>query len=95
MPLHRIDQAVRSRSLCVDLSMTLDQKIERMGAIIKSDEFLPEYSITSKHDALTFIGEMKSVASEVSLRTLISVTKVAQRGGEWKRLAEYVLTAAN
>ena len=95
MPLHRIDQAVRSRSLCVDLSMTLDQKIERMGAIIKSDEFLPDYSATAKQAALAFIGEMKTVASEISLRTLISVTKVAQRGGEWKRLAEYVLTAAN
>ena len=30
----KIDQAVRSRSLCVDLSMTEDQKLERMETII-------------------------------------------------------------
>jgi hypothetical protein len=95
LPLHKVDQAVRSRSLCVDLSMTLDQKIERMGAIIKSDEFLPEFDYTVKQSALRFVDKMKHDASEISLRSLISVTKVAARGGNWERLAEYVLTAAN
>lgn len=95
LPLHKVDQAVRSRSLCVDLSMTLDQKIERMSVIIKSDEFLPEFDYTVKSDALHFVDKMKHDASEISLRSLISVTKVAARGGNWQRLAEYVLTAAN
>ena len=95
LPLHKVDQAVRSRSLCVDLSMTLDQKIERMGAIIKSDEFLPEFDFSTKAEALKFVDKMKHDASEISLRSLISVTKVAARGGNWQRLAEYVLTAAN
>lgn len=95
LQLHKVDQAVRSRSLCVDLSMTLDQKIERMGAIIKSDEFLPEFDYTTKVEALRFVDKMKNEAAEISLRSLISVTKVAARGGNWQRLAEYVLTAAN
>ncbi len=29
---------------------------------------------------------------ELSLRTLISITKVAARGGQWQRRAEYLLT---
>lgn len=94
LPLFKIDQAIRSRSLCVDLSMNLSQKIERMSAIIRTDEFLPEYDLSIKRQALDFIDEMKDVAKELSLRTLISVTKVAGRGSNWKRLAEYVLTAA-
>jgi hypothetical protein len=50
--------------------------------------------MTVKQDALEFLCEMKDEARELSLRTLISVTKVAGRGGEnWKRRAEYLLTA--
>lgn len=94
MPIFKVDQAIRSRAICVDLSMNATQKIERMGAIIKTEEFLPEYSDSVKEAALKFLSEMKDEAKELSLRTLISVTKVAGRGGEnWKRRAEYLLTA--
>ena len=37
----KIDQAIRSRSMMIDLSMTHDQKIDRMEFIAASDEFLP------------------------------------------------------
>lgn len=94
MPIFKVDQAIRSRAICVDLSMNATQKIERMGAIIKTEEFLPEYSDNVKQAALAFLSEMKDEAKELSLRTLISVTKVAGRGGDnWKRRAEYLLTA--
>lgn len=89
----KVDQAVRSRAICVDLTMNTDQKIERMGAIIKSDSFMPEYEMSVKEAALEFLAEMKDEAKEISFRTLISVTKVANRGDNWKRAAEYLLTA--
>lgn len=93
LPIFKIDQAIRSRAICVDLSMTTEQKIERMGHIIKSDEFLPEYELTVKEAALKFLDKMQNEAKELSLRTLISVTKVAGRGKDWERRAEYLLTA--
>lgn len=95
LPMYKVDQAVRSRSICVDLSMNAAQKIERMGEIIKSDQFMPEYEMKHKKQALEFLGEMKDVARELSFRTLISVTKVVQEGGDWKRPAEYLLTSSN
>lgn len=93
LPLFKIDQAVRSRSICVDLSMNSSQKIERMQVIIESEEFLPEFNIKDKRAALAFLDEMKDIANEISFRTLIQVTKVAGRGGDWKRKAEYLLTS--
>lgn len=93
LPIFKVDQAIRSRAICVDLSMNTAQKIERMTAIIKTEEFLPEYDDEVKESALRFLDEMKDHAKELSLRTLISVTKVAGRGGDWKRRAEYLLTA--
>jgi hypothetical protein len=93
MDQDRIDQAIRSRSMMIDLSMTLDQKIDRMEFIAASDEFLPEYDATIKADALGLIRKIKSECKEISLRTLIAVSKVRASNKDWKDLATYMLTA--
>jgi hypothetical protein len=93
LPIFKIDQAIRSRAICVDLSMTTEQKIERMGHILESEDFMPDYELTVKKSALAFLSKMQDEAKEISLRTLIAVTKVANRGDSWERRAEYLLTA--
>jgi len=93
MSQDKIDQAIRSRSMMIDLSMTLDQKIDRMEHIALSDEFMPEYTKAQKQDALGLIRDIKDEAKEISLRTLISVTKIRASNDDWKDLATYMLTA--
>jgi len=93
MDQDKIDQAIRSRSMMIDLSMTLDQKIDRMEYIANSAEFLPEYDAVAKKDALALIREVGADAKEISLRTLISVTKIRASNKEWRDLATYMLTA--
>jgi hypothetical protein len=93
MDQDKIDQAIRSRSMMIDLSMTLDQKIDRMEYIANSAEFLPEFDAAAKKDALALIRELGSEAKEISLRTLISVTKIRASNKDWKDLATYMLTA--
>jgi hypothetical protein len=96
LPHYKIDQAVRSRSITVDLSMNADQKLQRMETIIESPKFLPGYEMKAKKLALDFLKEMKDVAHEMNFRTLIQVTKFADEGDKnWKRRAEYCLTNAN
>ncbi len=92
MDLDRIDQAVRSRAMCVDVSMTQSQKLERMEVIMKDPEFLPEYNIEYKAEALLFIDGIKDKVQNLSLRSLISAVKICAQGGDWKSLAKYVLT---
>lgn len=88
----KISQAIRSRAMNVDLSMTIDQKIERMETIMHSDEFMPYVSIEYKMDSLNVIKENKEAASEISLRTLINVTKIRNSGNDnWKALAKYMM----
>ena len=90
-----LDQAVRTRALCVDLTMTENQKIERMNTIIHEVDFLPEYSIQFKKDALDFISTMVKQIKNLSLRSLVSVVKIRAEGNDWKNLAKYVLTAGS
>jgi hypothetical protein len=95
MTQDKIDQAIRSRSMMIDLTMTLDQKIDRMEFIAGSAEFLPEYDAKIKTDALALIREIKDDCKEISLRTLIAVAKIRASNDTktWKDLATYILTA--
>ena len=92
MDMDRIDQAVRSRAMCVDLSMSQSQKLERMEVIMKDPEFLPEYNFEYKAEALFFIDSLKDKIQNLSLRSLIAAIKIRAQGGDWKSLAKYVLT---
>ena len=92
MSTDKISQAIRSRSMNVDLSMTTDQKLERMETIMYADEFMPEVAKSLKKDAFETIKEYKSVAKEISLRTLINVTKIRASGNKnWDALAKYMM----
>ena len=92
MDLDRVDQAVKSRALCVDLTMTQEQKVERMEVLVESEDFLSDFEVTVKRDAIAFIRDNMDNVANLSLRTLIATTKIAAEGGDWKQLAKYVLT---
>lgn len=89
---NKIDQAIRSRSMLIDLSMTQDQKLDRMEHLITCSDFMPEYSVAIKKDAIALIRQLKDTAREISLRTLITVSKIrATAGDDWAELAEYTM----
>lgn len=88
----QIDQAIITRSMAVDLSMTKMQKIERMRHLLSTGEFMPEFGKAEKQDAMDLIESVKDNVKELSLRTLIQVTKIRKSAGKnWKDLAEYTV----
>lgn len=88
----KIDQAIRSRSMNVDLSMTTDQKIERMETLVSTPSFQPDMAVGVKRDALDLIKDKRNQAREISLRTLLMVAKIRNSGkSDWKSLATYML----
>jgi hypothetical protein len=85
----KIDSAILSRSLTVDLTMTPSEKIDRMRFIL--GKILPDYSIEVKEDSLNFLDEMKDSAN-LNLRTLIMVSKIRNNFPDtWKNLATYMI----
>lgn len=86
-----IDTAILSRSLTVDLTMSGDEKIERMSHIIQN--ILPEVSIDIKLDALSFLADNKD-HKNVNMRTLIMITKMRQCNPTgWRQMANYMLNS--
>jgi hypothetical protein len=88
-----LDQAIVTRSLAVDLNMTTEQKIERMKHLLTQKDFMPEYDLVSKNDAMKLISRLADSVKEMSLRTLIQVTKIRKSNpnGKWSELAEYAI----
>lgn len=92
-PSNAIDQAIISRSLAVDLSMTMQQKVDRMRWLLTQDDFMPEFELEYKIDAIDLIESLVDSVQELSLRSLIQVTKIRKANTpRWRDLAEYVLT---
>lgn len=84
-----MDDALLSRSLTVDLSMTPDDKIQRIASILSS--IMPEYSIEAKTDALNFLSEFKDQVN-LNIRMFIMVTKMRVSFPEnWKDMARYMI----
>jgi len=85
----KIDEAILTRSLTVDLTMTPDDKVARMEAILES--VLPEIGIRAKQDALRFLESVKDDVS-INMRMLIMVSKMrVQFPDTWRDLATYMV----
>jgi hypothetical protein len=86
-----IDQAVLSRSLTVDLSMTPSEKIQRMKFILPN--ILPDYDIKVKEEALNFL-DLNKDKCELNMRTLIMISKIrCCYPDTWKNLASYMINS--
>jgi hypothetical protein len=89
----QLDLALKTRAYVVDLAMTRAQKLERMGVLAESDEFMPEMDRGHLRDSLQLIESVGDRAQEISLRSLQAVARIRAGGGrDWRNLAEYVLT---
>jgi UTP:GlnB (protein PII) uridylyltransferase len=72
--------------------MTTKQKVERMRHLLSTGEFMPEFDKIVKNDAMDLIEKHQDTVKELSLRTLIQVTKIRQSAGKnWSDLAEYAI----
>ena len=93
LPSTAMDQAIITRSLAVDLTMTISQKVDRMRYLLSQSDFMPEFEKAYKSDAMDLIDTLQDDVKELSLRTLIQVVKIRKSAGaNWKNLAEYAIT---
>lgn len=97
MPMYKIPQAIISRAMPADVSMTRVEIIERMTSIVKAGDFMAGFEMAHKLEALDFIAanSTRPEVKEINLRTLINVTKArTAKPDHWKRLALYAMINA-
>lgn len=93
MDISRIDPAIRSRAFVTDISLTNDQMIQRMRALLKDIE--PKAPLSQKQEALdALIAAYERYSGvELNFRSLIKSIRIRQAGfGNWKQMiAEQVI----
>ena len=91
--LKKFSQPLRSRAYAVDLSMTFEDKLERMETIL--EDIAPDYDMSSKRDALDFIIRKGRDMADLNFRTLEKTIAIrAGAGANWEKLAEYTAVEA-
>ena len=92
MSMKKIDGAVKTRAFKVDVSMTVDQRIEWMQDRLEKIEPI-HVDIEIKQEALDLMKELKNVAQEVNFRALQRVITIRNSPvKDWKKLATFSLT---
>jgi len=88
-----LDQAIITRSLAVDLTMTAKQKVERMRFLLTQPDFMEDFVMVHKTEAMDLVDNLCDNIKELSLRTLMQVIKIRKSNpnGKWKDLAEYAI----
>lgn len=96
MPQDKVDQALRSRSFTVDLSMSVDDKIERMRNISRKVE--PRMKQEDKDAVMDFIEAHKYQCADLNMRTLLKGLKIFKAYPdveEWQGMLQFTLINDN
>lgn len=72
-----VEQAILSRAMCIDLTLSQEDTIKRMEFIVEtSKDFMPTFNIELKRKALEIIKINLADIGELSLRSLEKVLKI-------------------
>lgn len=81
-PIHELDEAVKSRTMCVSLDMSRDEVTEHMANILPNIE--QNVDLDVKQDVLQYLSTVAHEFSDYNLRTLIKAIRIRTRYDEPK-----------
>lgn len=90
LPLVKFPQSLLSRSMKVDLTLSLEEKVERIAHVFGE----VDADRDDKTEALVFIRKNASKFTDLNVRSAINVLKLKRDIGEgWERIALYTVMA--
>ena len=98
LDMARIPEPIVSRSISIDLTMNMEEKIERMGALLPNLE--TSVSISAKEEVLVLLKEHRTEIKNLNLRTLLKAIRIRKAyenqvdsNGEaiWRELALFAV----
>lgn len=89
-----LDEALRTRAFKVDLSMTKQERLDRMAAVLT--DVMPDVDMDPKREALDFLSTHRDVTDDINFRTLMNLITVRVGSKrDWKALAKFALLQGN
>lgn len=92
LSLTDLDQAILSRCLYVDVSMTAQEKVNRIKTL--SSAIRTDMTQKAKDEAIEVIEKNADSIGDLNIRTFLKVCEIRHKNNaNWRDLAEYVITA--
>jgi len=90
LPIEKFPQAVLSRAMLADLTLNLEEKLERIGQVFKSDT---AYDKADKDAVIAFLTKNQSKVKDLNIRSAYNAMKMKiALGDNWERMALYSAT---
>lgn len=89
MPSEDLDGPLLSRSTCIDISMTVPEKITRMRQIGSSTKFMPNVNKQVVRECMDYVESLQDQVSELNMRTLIKAVELSRSVANWKDVFEF------
>jgi len=87
MPIDKFPEALISRSFCVDVTLTLEEKLDRICAILDTIDD------DNKDAVMCFLYDYAHTFKELSVRSALNTLKLCRDiGNGWEKLALYTMT---
>lgn len=83
-----VDDAVRSRAYCINISVTTDQMIDLMERVMPRIE--TDMPREDKEEVLSYLKSSAGELPEVNLRTLIKSLRLKKASNNWKDMLKFV-----
>jgi hypothetical protein len=90
--LSKVPQPIQSRALFVDLSMTPDEKIERITAIAPS--LAGDIDHDQRMECIELLNHMRNRVRDLNYRTFMKVARIRKENPNcWREMSTYMITA--
>ncbi len=90
--LKDVPQPLVSRAMYVDVTMTADEKIERIRTI--APRLCPTLTETERNECIELLHSLRNRISELNFRTMLNVAAMRQAQPlQWRSMASYMVTA--
>ena len=90
MSIEKFPQAILSRSMLVDLTLNLEEKVERIESIFNTEK---TFDKEDKVEVMTFIKKNMNKFKDLNIRSAMNTLKMKVAIGEgWERMALYSAT---
>jgi hypothetical protein len=95
LSLDKIPQAIVSRSLKCDVTMTVEEKVERIEYVLRSDNFMTGINSDVKEDTIAFIKKYAHKFTDLNIRSSMTIVKIRNEFADedWNQIALYTAVA--
>lgn len=93
LPFDKVPQPIVSRTVMVDVSMTAQEKMDRMRFIVKTMPEMDSFKAEEIEELLNVLDRYKLLMADFNLRSLVKAANMYRKTGSWDYVKSSILAS--